>query len=244
MATILRIHNLVKSYGRGFTLTVQRMEVERGTVTAILGSNGSGKSTLLTVIAGINAADRGTISMGGMAIGASSPAPFAWRRAVTMVAQKPYLFRGTVAHNIGYGLYLRGVPRAQREQRISDMLRKIGLEEFARRDARELSGGEAQMVALARALTLDPGILLLDEPTAHVDRDNAARLEQVISTLRAQRELSLLMATHDLAQANRVADRVVSLIDGKVVGEDMIFSNSSEGVKKTGIPSLSENHRL
>lgn len=217
MATILRVHNLVKSYNGGFTLSVPRMEVERGTVTAVLGSNGSGKSTLLTVIAGINAADCGTVGMGEMAIGARFPAPLAWRRAVTMVAQKPYLFHGTVAHNIGYGLHLRSVPRAQREQRIRDMLRKIGLEEFARRDARELSGGEAQMVALARALTLDPEILLLDEPTAYIDRDNAARLEQVISTLRAKRELSLLMATHDLAQANRVADRVVSLVDGRLL---------------------------
>lgn len=209
---MLSVRDVVKSYDSGFTLTVPAMAIARGTVTALLGANGSGKSTLLAVLAGILAADRGAVLMGAMAIGTRAPAPLAWRRAVTLVAQKPYLFRGTVGENVAYGLRLRGASRVRREHAARGILGEVGLDEFWSRGVSELSGGEAQMVALARALALQPRVLLLDEPTAHIDRENAGRLERVIGSLRGKRDLTVLMATHDHEQASRLSDRVISLV--------------------------------
>jgi molybdopterin-binding protein len=214
---MLQIEGLVKSYGSAFTLAVEQLEIADGTITALLGPNGSGKSTLLSLIAGIRRADRGSISIEGMELRPTSAAPVEWRRAVTMVTQKPFLFHGTVDENVGYGLRFRGTPRAARADRIDRALKHAGIEGFGRRKARELSDGEAQMVAIARALVLEPRLLLLDEPTANIDRDNAARLELLIASLSGMNNITVVLATHNLEQAFRLSTRVVPIMRGRPV---------------------------
>jgi tungstate transport system ATP-binding protein len=210
------IEDVRKSYGGEFTLSVERLEIGEGGVTALLGPNGSGKSTLLGVLAGIVPADRGAVRMGEMELAPRAQAPVRWRRRVTMLAQKPFLFNGTVHENLAWGLRLRGIPRRAREEKIARVLSRMGLDGFARRHARALSGGEAQMVALARALVLEPRLLLLDEPTAHIDRDNAGRVEEFIRALGGNGCPTVILATHNLAQARRLAGTVISLDEGRV----------------------------
>jgi molybdopterin-binding protein len=230
---MLRIEGLVKSYGSAFTLAVEQLEIAEGTITALLGPNGSGKSTLLGLVAGLRQADRGSISMEGMALGPSSAAPAEWRRAVTMVTQRPFLFQGTVEENVGYGLKFRGTPRAARTVRINRALKQAGIEGFGRRSARELSDGEAQMVAIARALVVEPRILLLDEPTANIDSDNAARIETLIASLSDTNNFTVVFATHNLEQAYRLSTRVVSIIRGRPVPAhpENIFRGTVTGVR-------------
>jgi len=215
-ACAMRIAELVKSYPDGFTLSIDRCEFAPGGVTAVLGPNGAGKSTLLGIIAGIVSADRGTVSLDGMSLRAGEAAGLAWRRAVTMVAQKPYLFRGTGRDNICYGLRVRGASRPRRERAVRDTLDLVGLAGHADRPARSLSGGEAQLVALARALVTEPRVLLLDEPTAHIDRDNAVRVEELIAAAAGAGTLTVIFATHKHDQAYRLSSRVISLIGGRI----------------------------
>jgi len=214
---MIRIEGLTKSYDSGFILDVGDRVFPTGKITAVLGPNGSGKSTLLRLIAGIESADSGRIGMDGMTVTAGSPPPDGWRRAVTMVMQKPFMFSGSVATNVGFGLKLRGVSRRRRAHEIDENLQRIGLTGWNLRNARELSEGEAQMVALARALALDTRVLLLDEPTAHVDRDNARFLENLIASLGSVTGTTVILATHNLEQAYRLSGEVVSLIGGKLV---------------------------
>lgn len=215
--TMIIIEDLRKSYGGEFTLDVERLEIGDGGVTALLGPNGSGKSTLLGIVAGIVPADRGEIRMGELELDPRAPAPVRWRRRVTLLAQKPFLFNATVRENLAWGLKLRGIPRRAREEKIARVLSRMGLGGFARRNARDLSGGEAQMVALARAIVLDPRLLLLDEPTAHIDRGNAARVEELILSLASGPYPAVVLATHNLPQARRLARTVIELDEGRFI---------------------------
>ena len=115
-----------------------------------------------------------------------------------------------------YGLRARGISRHESRKKAQRVLRLARLEELAHRMYRELSGGERQRVALARLLVLEPDVLLLDEPTAHVDRDNARLIEEVIRDLRANSGMAVILASHDLRQAEALADRVVTLPDGQL----------------------------
>jgi tungstate transport system ATP-binding protein len=214
---MITIRGLLKSYGTTFTLRVDGLDVCGGKITALLGPNGAGKTTLLRLIAGIEAADRGTISLDGMNLQPGGEVPLAWRRRVTMVMQEPYLFSGTVLENVAYGLKVRGIQQSRYERKLKDILEELGIRSCMHRKVESLSGGEAKRIALARALVLDPGILLLDEPTSNVDRDNVGRVEQFIRALGGRSGLMVMLATHNLEQAYRLANDVVSIIGGKIV---------------------------
>jgi ABC-type multidrug transport system ATPase subunit len=175
--------------------------VPGGVVTALLGPSGAGKSTLLRCLNRLVAADRGDVLLNGQDITELEPREL--RRRVGLVAQLPVMLPGTVRENV---LYAIDDPGAGRE---IDALRSAGLDEgFADRAARELSGGERARVALARALARDPEVLLLDEPTAALDRETAARVGATLRELAAG-GLAVCVATHDLELAGAVADRRV-----------------------------------
>jgi ABC-type Fe3+/spermidine/putrescine transport system ATPase subunit len=198
---MITIRGLLKSYGTTFTLSVDGLDIGGGKITALLGPNGAGKTTLLRLIAGIESADRGTISLDGMNLQPGGEVPLAWRRRVTMVMQEPYLFSGTVLENVAYGLKVRGIQQSRYERKLKDILEELGIRSCMHRKVESLSGGEAKRIALARALVLDPGILLLDEPTSNVDRDNVGRVEQFIRALGGRSGLMVMLATHNLEQA-------------------------------------------
>jgi tungstate transport system ATP-binding protein len=137
------------------------------------------------------------------------------RRSVTLVFQRPILLSGTVRWNVEFGLRLRRA--ANRPERINRILRQMGLEGLATRRASALSGGEAQMVALARAIVLETDVLLLDEPTNGLDPARVAAVESVVGAETQDRGVTVVWATHNLFQARRLADRVALLLDGRLV---------------------------
>jgi len=203
--------------GRSFeALRVPSLEVAPEEILAVAGANGSGKSTLLETMAFLQRPDEGTVVLAGRGVWGGGGS-LAARRRCPMLLQRTVLFKTTVLKNVMYGLRTRGMSRAEARREAEQVLRLVGLEPLKHRTRRELSGGERQRVALARLLVLKPEILLLDEPTAHVDRSNAQLIEEIIRDLQATKGMTVILASHDLRQAQALADRVVTLIDGQLL---------------------------
>jgi molybdopterin-binding protein len=139
------------------------------------------------------------------------------RKEATMIFQHPLFIRGSVYNNVAYGLHLRNVHEDEIGRRVSDTLSKVRLSGFEERDARRISGGEQQRVSLARALVLDPQVLILDEPTANLDSDNASIVSDVIAGEAGER--TIIVASHDLARVGRLAGRVIQLEAGRIAAE-------------------------
>jgi thiamine transport system ATP-binding protein len=198
------------SFGNTTILGGVDLSVAAGAVVGLLGPSGSGKSTLLRVIAGLIAPDRGVVRLDGTDVTALPT----HRRGIGMVFQDEQLFNHLdVASNIAFGLRMRGVPPADRAERIGKLLALVGLEGFQRRRVTDLSGGEAKRVALARSLAPSPRMLLLDEPLTGLDRELHDRLVGDLGDiLRAERTTSLLV-THDRDEAETISDRVVTVAE-------------------------------
>ena len=141
--------------------------------------------------------------------------PLDLRRRVTTVFQRPMLLDRSVRENVAYGLRLRGLDKS--DKAVNDTLSQVGLEGLARQRARSLSGGEAQRVALARALILQPDVLLLDEPTANLDPYNVGLIEEIVRQANQKHGTTIVMVTHNVFQAHRLAQRVAFLLGGKLV---------------------------
>ncbi|MEW5785984.1 MAG: ATP-binding cassette domain-containing protein, partial [Bacillota bacterium] len=138
-------------------------------------------------------------------------------RRMTLVAQNPLLFMTSVRENVSYGLKARGCTRAETRRRVDDLLAQLGLHDLAERRADSLSGGEAQRVALARAVAFEPELLLLDEPTANLDPANVELIENMILHLNRFSGMTIIMVTHNIFQARRVAHRVIFINQGRIV---------------------------
>jgi tungstate transport system ATP-binding protein len=179
-----------------------------GAPTVLIGPNGSGKTTLLRLAMGLLAPTAGRVSHAGQARQSTM------RQAIMF--QRPIMLRRTVAENIGYALRVVKAPRHLESRRIEELLTMVGLEAFAARPARRLSGGEQQRLALARALAQDPEVLFLDEPTASLDPAATKVVEDVLRTLAAQ-GIKIVMSTHDLGEARRLAGDIVMLHLGRLV---------------------------
>jgi putative ABC transport system ATP-binding protein len=178
---------------------------------AVVGRSGCGKSTLLRLLNRLADPDRGSVSYRGRAL--REYGVLELRREVCLVPQLPALLEGTVAANIGFAARLAG-----RSPDVGELLGLAGLDgSFAERDASLLSVGEQQRVMLARALALAPSVLLLDEPTSALDAAARDSIEATLCNLRARLGLSLVLVTHDLAQAERLADSVLTLDQGRAV---------------------------
>ena len=183
--------------------------IDAGPRLAILGPNGAGKSLLLRLCHGLLSPSAGRIEW------AEADAVRA-RRQQAMVFQRPVLLRRSVAANAHFGLRLRRVPRRQRQAVVAEALRQGGLAHVANRAARVLSGGEQQRLALVRAWTLQPQVLFLDEPTAHLDPAATRSVEALLEQFHAA-GTKLILTTHDLGQARRLADEVIFLHRGRLL---------------------------
>ena len=212
---LYRLSGVEKGYDGRCVLRVRALTVERGEILAIVGPSGAGKSTLLRLLNFLETPDRGAICFQGRDFRPGETMPVALRRRVTTVFQRPVLLQRSVWDNVAYGLRLRG--RRERQARVAGALEKVGLTHLARQDARTLSGGEAQRVALARAMVLEPDVLLLDEPTANLDPHNVGLIEEIVSRLNRQAATTLVLVTHNIFQARRLAGRVALLLEGEVV---------------------------
>ena len=186
------------------------IEAEGDGILVLMGPNGAGKSLLLRCLSGLLAPDAGRVTWAG-----ERPS----RKAAPhlgFVFQKPVMLRRSVFSNLLYALKAMGVPRAERRRRAEDALSRAGLLDRADQAARLLSGGEQQRLALARALTLSPHLLMLDEPAANVDPASTLEIERMVR--RAAREgTKVLMVTHDLGQAQRLADEVLFMHHGHLI---------------------------
>ena len=189
-----------------------------GEIVGIYGPNGAGKSTLLLALAGLLPLTSGAITVGGQVLG-QDLTPLAYHRRIAAVFQEPLLLRGSVAHNVGLGLALRRIGRAQREARVRQALEQLSIANLAHRSVRTLSGGEAQRTSLARALVLEPEILFLDEPFAALDQPTRRRLVREFAELLNGRPTATVIVTHDLIEASDLCDRC-AILDGGAILQD------------------------
>lgn len=200
-------------YDGRLVLNIGQLTIARGEILALVGPSGAGKSTLLRLLNFLEPPSSGKITFNGNLI--RWPPPLAARRQVTTVFQRPGLFNRSVAANIVYGLSLRGqkLPKAI----LWHWLERLGLQELAQQRARLLSVGEAQRVALARALVIQPTALLLDEPTANLDPYNVSLIEEIVREENAQHGMTVVLVTHNIFQARRLAHRTALLLHGEIV---------------------------
>jgi putative ABC transport system ATP-binding protein len=206
---LFRLENVTYARAGRAVLSELSLELAEGT-TAVLGASGAGKSTLLRLLNRLADPDAGVISYRGQ--GVTGYNVLELRREVQFVPQLPALLPGTVAENVSYGPSLCG-----RAFEISRALTLAGLDSaFADRDAMKLSVGEQQRVMLARALALEPTVLLLDEPTAALDEDTRDAVERTLVSLRERLSVSLVIVTHDPSQAHRLSDRILVLDHGRL----------------------------
>ncbi|WP_197536934.1 ABC transporter ATP-binding protein [Ilumatobacter coccineus] len=184
------------------------LTADRSEVIAMLGRSGSGKSTLLRVIAGIVPPDSGRVLIDGADV---TRVP-THRRGVGMVFQDNQLFpHRDVATNVAFGLKMAGIAPAEQRARTADWLERVGLPGFERRRVTELSGGEAKRIALARTLVTEPSVVLLDEPLTGLDRELHDELVVDLHRLLHESETTAILVTHDVDEADAIADRVVSI---------------------------------
>ena len=212
----LRAGGIRKSFPTGFTLAVEELVLEGGGFYGFLGPNGAGKTVLFETLSLLTPPDEGEIELLGECIFPAGVGRQQDRRQMTMVIQQPYLFRGTVQGNVAYGLRARGIGRREIATKVEGMLERMGLSGLARTSVRHLSGGEVARVAIARALVLEPAVLLLDEPTAHVDAEQVATVEGLLQELRREQRMTVLLSTHDREQAYRLSDEVFLLLSGRL----------------------------
>jgi tungstate transport system ATP-binding protein len=210
---VYQLRAVEKRYAGRAVVQVDSLEVLPGEVLCLVGPTGAGKSTLLRLLAGLEPPTSGVLRFGDHRLDGQA-LPLAVQRRTTMLFQRPLLLAGTVQANVEYGLRLRGVGRPS--ARAQDVLGRLGLTDLARQHSHTLSGGQTQLVALARALAVEPDVLLLDEPTAHLDPARVALVEEAVGEFQRHRQV-VVWATHHLFQARRVAHRVVLLLAGRLV---------------------------
>jgi sulfate/thiosulfate transport system ATP-binding protein len=211
MSIIVRDVN--KSFGDFAALTDVSVEIPSGSLTALLGPSGGGKSTLLRVIAGLEKADSGLVEIEGRD---ATKLP-AQDRGVGFVFQHYAAFKHlSVARNVAFGLEIRKRPKAEIKKKVDELLELVHLEQFAHRYPAQLSGGQRQRMALARALAVEPQVLLLDEPFGALDAQVRKELRAWLRRLHDQVHVTTVFVTHDQEEAMEVADSIVVMADGKV----------------------------
>ncbi|MFH1922256.1 MAG: ATP-binding cassette domain-containing protein [Planctomycetota bacterium] len=209
---LYRLHTVGKSYGDCTILQIDELDLCAASVFCLLGPTGAGKSTLLKLLAGLQEPTCGVVRFDGVDLNRRDLS-LSVRRRIAMVHQRPYLLTGTVRFNVEYGLRIRRA--SDRPQKVKAILERLGVEALANQSAQTLSGGQVQLVALARALVIEPEVLLLDEPTANLDPARVALVENVVRE--TQEKAAIVWATHNLFQARRAATRVGLLWNGQLV---------------------------
>jgi sulfate transport system ATP-binding protein len=210
---MIRVSHVSKNFGDFAALTDVTVDIPTGSLTALLGPSGGGKSTLLRIIAGLENPDGGTIEIAGADSTRMSPQ----KRNVGFVFQHYAAFKHmTVAANVGFGLKIRKRPKAEITKRVNELLELVHLEQFAHRYPAQLSGGQRQRMALARALAVEPQVLLLDEPFGALDAQVRKELRAWLRRLHDDVHVTTVFVTHDQEEAMEVADSIVVMADGKI----------------------------
>jgi len=211
---VVELRGVRHRYDGRLVLDLEHFVVPAGAMLAVVGHNGAGKSTLLRLLALLETPTEGAVVWDGVPVPRRKRT--ALRRRVTLVEQRPVLLRGTVLENIGFGLRVRGISRADAYKRTAEVAEQLGLLSLLERRRTELSDGEVQRVAVARALAVRPDVLLLDEPVSSADRAAAGALYRALAAERKARPLAICIASHQLEDAYRWADDIRALADGRL----------------------------
>jgi sulfate transport system ATP-binding protein len=210
---VIAVNDVTKRFGDFQALDHVSIGVEDGSLTALLGPSGSGKSTLLRVIAGLEAPDSGTVEISGRDATRVPPQ----KRGIGFVFQHYAAFKHmTVRENVAFGLRVRKRPKAEIAATVDELLRIVGLDGYQARYPAQLSGGQRQRMALARALAVEPEVLLLDEPFGALDANVRAELREWLRRLHDEVHVTTVLVTHDQEEAMEVADRIVVLNHGRI----------------------------
>jgi putative spermidine/putrescine transport system ATP-binding protein len=213
LAADVSVEGIRKTYGDVVAVDGVDVHVGAGEFFTLLGPSGSGKTTTLRIIAGFEQPDTGHVHLGGEDI--TSRPPYA--RDVNTVFQDYALFpHMTVAENVGYGLRVKGVPRAERKRKVDDVLRMVRLEGYGGRKPIQLSGGQRQRVALARSIVNEPKVLLLDEPLGALDLKLRQEMQVFLKSLQRELGMTFLYVTHDQEEALTMSDHVAVFNDGRI----------------------------
>jgi tungstate transport system ATP-binding protein len=197
---LIEIKNLTKSFGEKIVLNINRMEINTSGITAVRGDNGLGKTTLFSLISGLDREFQGEILKKGIL-----------EMDITFVQQNAYLFKRSVYDNIAYPLKVRKWDNEDIKKRVNILLSEFKIEHLANKNASRLSSGESQKVALARAISFGPKLILLDEPTSNLDKESTFLTEKIIKKYVEKENAGVIMISHDNEQIKRVAERTIDL---------------------------------
>lgn len=205
----IQVTNLIKKYQDKTVVDMNSIEFLSGNIYGVTGDNGAGKTTLLKIIAGLESHDLGNIVYNNQPLGPSL------MKKITYLSQTPYLMRSSVYENIIYPLKIRNVDGKTIERKAFEIMEELQVTELRDQLATQLSGGESQKVALARALVFDPEVLLLDEPTASIDPATIEIIEVAIKKRNKLQNMTIIMISHNMDQVKRMCDEVVYMKKGK-----------------------------
>lgn len=223
---IFKINDVSKTYQGNTVLNVDELNIYTGEILGLVGPSGAGKSTLLRLLNFVEASDTGEIVYMGTSYRNDKFPDLETRRQITTVFQRPYLLTTSVWNNIVYPLKIRQMKIA--EDQIKEIVENLGLTDLINQRADKLSGGEAQRVSLARSLVFGPKVLLLDEPTSNLDPTNVKIIEDILARYVKEHDITVIMVTHNVFQAKRLADRVALMFKGELVevnDKDTFFNN-------------------
>ncbi|MFC1937627.1 ABC transporter ATP-binding protein [Chloroflexota bacterium] len=240
---LIETDNLDKHFDGRDALKEVELAIDRGEVLAIIGPTGAGKTTLLRLLDLLEEPTSGTIYFDGVDVTHLRRHRLEARRRMSFVQQKPIVFTMSVHDNVACGLRWRDEIKQVIRDKVESILNLVGMASYGSRNAKTLSGGETQRVAIARALVTEPEVLLLDEPTANLDPLSTAKVEEVLAQIIRERKTTVVMATHDMSQGQRLADRIGVLMDGRIVqqgtpGEIFCSPQSREAAEFVGIENI------
>lgn len=234
MNPLMQLKNIEVVLEKRKILEIEALDINCGEILTVLGPTGSGKSTILKLLAFLIKPRQGEIFWQGQQV--YFPAPLCVRRLISMTFQEPLPFQGTVFENVAYGLRIRGVKGKELKRKVEETLELLGIEHLKNHSARRISGGEAQRMALARALVFHPLLLLLDEPLASLDPLTKDKLKPELYRILKQIGMTCVYVTHDQEEAYFFSDRIAVLDQGKIlqVGnkERIFFKPSNAKVAK------------
>ncbi|MCG2712321.1 MAG: ABC transporter ATP-binding protein [Candidatus Omnitrophica bacterium] len=222
-----QLKNLKKNIS-DFNLSITDCRLKQEGIYAVIGPNGCGKSTFLNILSFLDIPSEGKLEFKGKYVDYNSVKDvFFYRRKVGYLLQNPYLFNMSVTENVGYGLKIRRVPAVIIQEKVGQILERFSLSSLAHRKPDQLSGGEAQRVALARTLVLEADVFLLDEPTANVDKKNIKVVEKLILSINKEKKATIVFTTHVQEQAYRMSQNIISIINGQI--KDIAYENVFSG---------------
>lgn len=226
----ITVMNLKKMYANKVILDIEELVLKSGKIYGIIGPNGAGKSTLLKIISALEVPSDGEVFVNGERLENVN------MKDITYSNQKPYLYRTTVFDNVSYPLKFRKMDRENINSTVNNILQEFRIQHIRDELAVNLSGGETQKVALARALVFNPKLILLDEPTANIDPDYIELIEKAIIDRNKRNGCTILIITHNISQARRICDEIIFLDKGKIVEfgkmEDIILHSPNSITRK------------